>query len=388
MRSETVVVGGGAVGLITAWTLASEGIETIVIEEDAEIGVPEHDGGLYNIRGLGRIGLPLSPKYILNRVRGAVFKSPGGRELTLDAGRDVAIVADRSRLDKMLAEMAEREGAEVLCGERAVRVGGRGGGFMVELRSGVRVGSRWIVAAEGRGAVLTRRVMGRGPEREKWLPIIQAVVRGHGHDSRYVYLYFKDYLPDFFGYLIPLNDEYGKIGVASKTHLLKRFRRFMGEEFGDAEIEGWITHAIYTGRPMHPWNGSMFVPVGDAAGHVKATTGGGVMMGGLIGRNIARAIASVERGESPDRHLRVVNGVVGELERIAGLRKIVSKIPPRLYDKLFPAIADSGLPELLREKGDMDSQFRSILRIMGDPRLPAALLKTLLSLTPMGGLKL
>lgn len=139
---------------------------------------------------------------------------------------------------------------------------------------------------------------------------------------------------------------------------------------------------------MHPWNGSMFVPVGDAAGHVKATTGGGVMMGGLIGRNIARAIASVERGESPDRHLRVVNGVVGELERIAGLRKIVSKIPPRLYDKLFPAIADSGLPELLREKGDMDSQFRSILRIMGDPRLPAALLKTLLSLTPMGGLKL
>ena len=383
MRTEVAVIGGGAVGLITAWTLASEGLETTVIEEDAEIGFPEHDGGLYNIRGLRRIGLPLTSKYILNRVRGAVFKSPGGWELTLDAGRDVAIVADRSRLDRLLAGMAEHEGAEIICGERAIEVDDRPGGFAIHLRSGWAMKSRWVVAAEGRGSVLTRRTLGRGPEKEKWLPIIQAVVRGHGHDSRYVYLYFKDYLPDFFGYLIPLNDEYGKVGVASRTHLLRRFRRFMEDEFREARMEGWITHAIYTGKPMHPWNSSTFVPVGDAAGHVKATTGGGVMMGGLIGRNIARAIASVEDGRSPKEPLRIVDGVVGELNRIAGLRSMVSRIPPRLYDRLFPAVESSGLLELLKEKGDMDSQFRSILKIAGDPRLPKTILKTLIKLAPI-----
>ena len=49
MYYDTIVAGGSIAGLLTAREVASKGFSVLVIEEDYEIGTPEHCGGLVSI---------------------------------------------------------------------------------------------------------------------------------------------------------------------------------------------------------------------------------------------------------------------------------------------------------------------------------------------------
>ena len=62
MYFDVVIAGGSVAGLLCAREVASNGFSVLVIEEDYEIGTPEHCGGLVSITGLEEIGvIPYSP---------------------------------------------------------------------------------------------------------------------------------------------------------------------------------------------------------------------------------------------------------------------------------------------------------------------------------------
>ena len=46
---DVVIAGGSVSGLLAAREIAGGGLSVIVLEEDAEIGTPEHCGGLVSI---------------------------------------------------------------------------------------------------------------------------------------------------------------------------------------------------------------------------------------------------------------------------------------------------------------------------------------------------
>ena len=46
---DVVVAGGSVSGLLAAREIAAGGLSVVVIEEDSEIGTPEHCGGLVSI---------------------------------------------------------------------------------------------------------------------------------------------------------------------------------------------------------------------------------------------------------------------------------------------------------------------------------------------------
>ena len=52
MYYDVVVAGGSVAGLLSAREISSKGFSVLVIEEDYEIGTPEHCGGLVSIAGL------------------------------------------------------------------------------------------------------------------------------------------------------------------------------------------------------------------------------------------------------------------------------------------------------------------------------------------------
>ena len=53
-------------GLLSAREVASKGFSVLVIEEDYEIGTPEHCGGLVSITGLKELGIvPLEKLLII-----------------------------------------------------------------------------------------------------------------------------------------------------------------------------------------------------------------------------------------------------------------------------------------------------------------------------------
>ncbi|MCL7389664.1 MAG: FAD-dependent oxidoreductase, partial [Thaumarchaeota archaeon] len=193
MKAEVVVVGGGAIGLIAAKTLVENSLETILVEEHEEIGVPEHCAGLFNIVNFKRLGLPISEKYIENTVRGAVFHSLTGRKIKLDAGRRVAIVASRRSLDSFLAGEFERKGGNLILGDRVVDATIIDKVVRVKTRRGLEVKAEMLVDAEGMTSILLRRILNKTTERGMWIPIIQLWVKDHSLDPQYVYLFFEEY---------------------------------------------------------------------------------------------------------------------------------------------------------------------------------------------------
>ncbi|MCD6260955.1 MAG: NAD(P)/FAD-dependent oxidoreductase [Thaumarchaeota archaeon] len=376
--AKVAVIGGGPAGLLAAREICRRGLDLHVFEEDSEIGSPERCGGLLSLSGLERISAPKPMKYVLNLIRGAIFHSPSGHEFKLDARRWVAAVISRKGFDRMLGEEVEKMGGEISCGVRVRDVERIGESFDLDLGD-KRFSADWVIDAEGMSSKLMRKILESSTDRKRWIPIIQLTAQGHGLDPSFVHLYFKEYLPDFFAYLIPLNEEVGRIGIATKLKGLElRMRRFISEEFPRIKVLRRISYAIYVGRPTWTELNERFIPVGDAAGHVKATTGGGVIMGGLISMNMASALSELELGNDPNGYVREARRVYRELKEIFHLRKLIENIPIKFYDEIFKLADETSIGDYLRRFGDMDFQLTSLKKIVHSPRTMMKIISSIL----------
>jgi digeranylgeranylglycerophospholipid reductase len=63
---DVIIAGGSISGLLAAREVAAEGLSVIVLEEDTEIGTPEHCGGLVSIDGIQNLGIVPSNNAIRN----------------------------------------------------------------------------------------------------------------------------------------------------------------------------------------------------------------------------------------------------------------------------------------------------------------------------------
>src|SRR5437867_211922 len=98
---DVLVVGGGPAGLYTAFRIAEEKLDVIVLEEHAEIGAPTHCTGI--VSGETNRLYKVPEEIVLNRPPSCLVISPGGREAELeDPGEEIAVL-DRACFDRALA---------------------------------------------------------------------------------------------------------------------------------------------------------------------------------------------------------------------------------------------------------------------------------------------
>ncbi|MDW8084608.1 MAG: FAD-dependent oxidoreductase [Candidatus Caldarchaeum sp.] len=366
---DVAVVGGSSSGLIAAREAARKGLSTVLFEEDAIIGRPEKCAGLYSIQGIKSLGIPVDGPYLQNRVRGAVFVSPTGRTFEVDARKDVAVVFNRERMDLYIAEQAIKAGARLFVNSHVNDV--RTDGEIATVKTSYNmVQSRYLIIAEGRTASNAKKIF---PDYStgKWLPIVQYQVTGHGMDPRFVYLFFRHYLREFFGYLVPVDNETGKFGVAASKFPDKYAEKLLSEVLPKARVTGMTSSSIYVGHPLRKIRRQNVMLVGDVAGQVKATTGGGVVMGGIAAQAAASHAAGMAIYEND------VKPMIDELEGIYWVRKLYEKLSPKLIEPLFQAIAETGFNEVLNRLGDMDRHWATFSRTLLTPVLFRTALSTI-----------
>jgi flavin-dependent dehydrogenase len=102
--------------------------------------------------------------------------------------------------------------------------------------------------------------------------------------------------------------------------------------------------------------------VGDAAGQVKATTGGGVVLGGVAASLVAR--------EDYERAWR--DAIGRELYFHLLLRKIVDRVSLKNQNLLFDIFESS--VSALEEGGDMDYASKIVLSLMFSPKFVASVI--------------
>ncbi len=378
------MIGAGPAGLIAARTIAEHNFSVTVFEEHEQIGVPNHCAGLLSIEGLKRLGVEPDSSYIQNTISGGRIYSPDGTCIEIRDSKTRAYVVDRARLDKLLSVQAENAGATLCMGTRVKSLNIENGSISGVTTTKLSVNGRITLDAEGP----SRRLLKNAHLiKNKIQPLIGINVEAEAEiDSGIVELWFKkEYSKGLFAWVIPIGEKSVRIGLATRdgeahSNLLKFIRR----RFGDIKLGKIHTGLVLTDGPLPRTSFGGLLLVGDAAGHVKPTTGGGVIMGGLCSRQAGlTAVKLLEDNDFSETYTRRYDAVwrrkyEAEFTSMLKIRQFVDNLGDQSIDHAFHAVKEENFNSILTDlikNGDMDLQGEVIKKALLNPRVAALLLK-------------
>jgi geranylgeranyl reductase family protein len=357
MLYDVVIAGGSIAGLLCAREIAKKGHSVLVLEEDDEIGTPEHCGGLVSISGLDDLGIIPFRKTFEHFIETAEIFSPGGSSFSIVSKKQKVAEINRRDLDKQVALQAKKNGAEIW-----VR-----SSFKETTNDGVKTSEgdikcKIIVDARGVSALVNK-------DRTGILSSAQFEVLADWIKKGKVEVHFdQKKFPGFFAWIIPSSDGVGKVGVAGKgINAANALKDFLDSK-GKHSIIRKIFAPIWIKGPIDNFVSKNVVTVGDAAGQSKPTTAGGIFscgMGGILaGRAISKFLASGNQKELNEYQKKWSDKFGKEFEKQLLARKILERLDNETIDKLF----DSVTPEILNEissKDDFDFHTSSIIKLLG-----------------------
>jgi len=381
LRPEAAVVGAGPAGLLAATRIAEHGFGVQVLEEHKTIGEPCHCAGLISVEGLRRLGLEPRGDFIQCEVYGGRVYAPSGEHMELRDSRPRAYVVDRAAFDRCLAERAVDAGAEIRLGERVEAISFSGGSATLRVgKETVEPGV--VVDAEGPEARLLAEA-GLDTGQGGLLKGFNVDVHSVEVEPGIVEMWFGDETArGFFAWVIPTGDDEARCGLASKGDALGSLKGFLRKRFGVEPPARVRAGRVCTGGPVKRTVYGNLLLAGDAAGQVKPTTGGGVVLGGLCAR-IAGDVASQHLGGEGDlaRYEGLWRGRYGrEFKLMLAVRVLMNGLGDERLSRALHAFKEEGLQaraQALLENGDMDMQAGVIREALTDPAMLAAMVRSL-----------
>jgi geranylgeranyl reductase family protein len=348
---DVVVAGGSISGLLAAREVARAGLSVAVVEEDAEIGTPEHCGGLVSMEGIRNLGI--IPDAIENsRIKKARILSPSnGFEIA--AEKQKVVVIDRRELDKQVALQAQRAGAEirVKCSMRSAAQDG--GGCVVKTSEG-ELKCRYFVDARGVASIINRNREGvlSSAQYEVYAPWIERDTIEVAFDS--------EKYPGFFAWIIPTGDGQGKVGVAGKgINAASALKTYMDAKGPHSAVRK-VYAPIWVSGPVENFVSGRTVIVGDAAGQTKPTTAGGIYTCGMGGTMAGRAIANENM---PEYQHGWESMFKDEFDKMLLARRLLERLDNRAIDDLFSAIPKDRIEEAA-SIGDFDFHAAALSKML------------------------
>ncbi len=275
MRNEVAVIGAGTAGLITARRLAELDVPVTVYDRKKVLGYPVRASGILSIAGLRELGLDYG-RTVTNTLYGARIHA-GKEVMHVESDGPKAHVLDRQKLNDLCYDEAVAQGAEVVL-ERKVD-----DQMLGELeRKGI------VVGADGAVSHVARH-FGMG-DIGRYCLTYKAEFNIEADDARMVDLFFDNKVsPGLFGWVCPNSKDILEIGIGlDSTHgnAKDAFDRFATSGAVSGMIAG--SKQLGAGASMIPMSRRRRIVdakrkillVGDAAGQVKPSTGGGVIFGG------------------------------------------------------------------------------------------------------------
>ncbi|MGC9530033.1 MAG: geranylgeranyl reductase family protein [Candidatus Bipolaricaulaceae bacterium] len=366
-RYQTVVVGGGPAGAVCAAAAAAAGATVLVLERSPRR--TPRCAGLVSPRAVEELDIP--QELILRPIRGARVHAPGGDALHLRAPTPKGLVVDRGRTDDLLLARAEAAGAVVRRGVAAV-------GMDLAERTlhttAGRVKFEVLVGADGPISAVARWA---GLDRPRQLlAAFQAVVRAGpvAEDEVEVFL-GREVAPDFFAWAVPAEQGAVRVGLASGDGraAASRLRGLLAHRFPAAQVAGWVGGLIPIGPPPRTQLGPVLL-VGDAAGQVKPTSGGGLFFAARCAR-IAGEVAAAGPAALRDYQSRWRRQVGAEIDLGLQVRGVLQKLSDEDLDRTLAALNQPAVLRFLAQHGDIDYPSRLVAAARGQPAMWAPLLR-------------
>lgn len=386
-RRDVVIVGAGPAGLIAARDLATAGHDVVVLEEHEQIGVPVHCTGLLGADAFDELDLPREA--ILAATDTARFISADGNSVLVDAERVAASIVDRGRFDQSLADSARRAGAEVITGARVRDI-------RIDADAAMITGDRPEVNVEARVCILAcgahyrfNRALGLGLP-ATFVQSAQLEVPFDGPDQIEVHL-GRATAPGGFAWIVPVrrgDQHYNRVGLMCESDAAPRFAAFAAgihEQYPGAREWPEPRTKMLPLAPIARTFGHRLVAVGDAAGLVKPTTGGGIYYGLLSGRLAAETLrAALQDDDLSERRLQAYEAswrrrLGSEIRTGLAFRALMARLNDRAIDSLVELARVDGIVPLLRQTADFNFHRRAALSLLRHAQFRRILLGSLWS---------
>jgi len=396
---DVAVVGAGPIGLVSARASAEAGARTLVVEKRPEGSQPSCCTGLVSPRTLPTLGA--SDDSVLQYIRALRIHLPSGRQIHLRSDHVKAITIDRRHLEQELLVIARHAGADVRFNTEAINA--QTGVVRVQSDDAdLAIQAAVIIGADGpRSRVASWFSL---PHPAQFAAAAQVELTDiPEHDDGVDFFLGNEVAPGFFGWSVPAEDGILRVGLGVlPPHAPMAFLdRLVTHHFPTARIQsrsaGWIPLA-----PAPVITAPGLLLVGDAAGHVKPLSGGGLFTGGScaqIAGEIAARIAK-DHGVRPsgsestnplsldgasDMYASYITGCQETLgkEQTFGqsMRSHIARLEDEDIETVALALDDPQLLQFLADEADIDFFHQLPDRLASEPRLWS----TLLNLVPLLG---
>ncbi|WP_182013288.1 geranylgeranyl reductase family protein [Haloquadratum walsbyi] len=295
---DIVVVGGGTAGTFAAATAASEGLDAIILERKSadEAG---HIACGDAIKGTSTFPDVIDRKYLKSesftnqRIQRAVFENPRGGSVDIDFA-DHGAVLDRKRYGEILIEEAERSGAEIqydtvvqdvcqdddgtVTGVRATR-----NGTVHTYNAEITIDAAGALSILQDKTDFTETYFDTNVSYSQFCSAYREVLEVPDPVEYDDAIVFKP--TDELGYLwyfprtaTEINVGLGFQMTEDPMQLVETLKQdiMTRPELKNATVKDKLGASLPTRRPYDSAVADGFLAVGDAAGHVNPTTGGGI----------------------------------------------------------------------------------------------------------------
>ncbi|MBU1976191.1 MAG: geranylgeranyl reductase family protein [Nanoarchaeota archaeon] len=278
------IIGAGPAGLYLGWKLKelNPNLEVTIYEEHEKIGEPIQCTGLVTSKINDYVKIPKS--VIANKISKAKIFAPNGTFVEINLS-DPDLVIHRNKFDQHLAKKATKAGCDIKKGSGLTRIEK---GILVFKKTKVILKPGDIVVGSDGPKSLVAEHLG---VKHDLLSGIQAIMKIKNSSIIKFYPYIGEY-----AWVVPEDKGTARVGVVAREDCKKIFDEFVSGFKGQTvDIQAGTIPMHKPSLRIHKTvDGVAWFIVGDAAGQVKNTTGGGIIPGLRSAEKLARAIVSKE----------------------------------------------------------------------------------------------
>ena len=370
LSTDVLVVGAGPGGLYAAGSIAREGFRVLVCEEHATIGDPVHCTGIIASESFNEF--ELSRTTILNTLSRVRFISPAGLSIDYETTLPEATVVDRGAFDRALGERAREAGAEICTGVRVRHVATDESGVTAQAGN-TQIRARLVVLACGASYGIQRRAGMGFPA--MYLQTAQRELPAARLNDVEVH-FGRHVAPGGFAWAVPIvrpEGPYVRVGVMANRDARGCFNRMLHRIAPNWGVA--VNQAVPARLKILPLGsiartfGNRLLAVGDAAGLVKPTTGGGIYYSVLSGSIAARtAVDGLKRDRLDERAMAPYEAewrarLGREFEAQDSLRRIAIRMSDGEIDSLFDLAQTDGVMPLVRKTAKFN-EHRHLIRAL------------------------
>jgi len=339
------IIGGGPAGLFTAYNLLKRGVDVRVYEKDLELGFPLHCTGIVSNKTIKTFEIP--EELTTNKLYGVKIII-GNRVYEASSSTPKAFIIDRAGFENNLGYKILDLGGEIILGKK------------YNYRN-YKNNLAPAINASGVASYISSNI-------GRTLPALQIDIKiGDGKggiemENGIVYLLIdKNINPDYFFWIINAGG-YIRVGTASKKSLRKGIYNVIEKISKNYTVLDRYFGLIILDGPMKKFYDKTLnmIYIGDSAGQVKPTTGGGLYYIGIASKILAKLLSENQYEYSNHFYKEIGKEIM--YQKL--LRKIFEELSNDNIIDILDILSKKEIFNILLNYGDMDYHASTLINIL------------------------